>query len=198
MCARRPEHVTLRLVGESGQDEQQVGQAIEVGRGQVVHATVIHVQRCPRRTLGPTYDRTSHVEMSRSRSWGLRLLVKITVPRTIGGMHLGDLCQELENLRETGTPEKINPLFEKIQKVARANIGEFLTLTYVGQVSEDSKISTSVKRRALFAREYPGSVPTQELEHVVRILAKKLERNVLVAPKESGLGGFFKRLMEQF
>ena len=101
-------------------------------------------------------------------------------------------------MNQVRTSKEAQGLFEKIQKVARANIGEFLTLTYVGQVSEDSKISTSVKRRALFAREYPGSVPTQELEHVVRILAKKLERNVLVAPKESGLGGFFKRLMEQF
>jgi flagellar biosynthesis protein FlhG len=89
-------------------------------------------------------------------------------------------------------------LFEKIHKVAAANIGGNLKLNYLGQVSSDPKISTSVKKRALFARDYPTATPTNELELIVKRIAKKLERNVLVDPKESGLGGLFKRLMEHF
>lgn len=89
-------------------------------------------------------------------------------------------------------------LFEKIQKVALANIGHQLQLNYLGQISSDPKVSMSVKKRTLYAREFPASLPSTELEMIVKRLAKKLERNVLVAPQESGLGGFFKRLMEHF
>lgn len=89
-------------------------------------------------------------------------------------------------------------LFEKIHKVAAANIGSPLQLNYLGQISNDPKISTSVKKRALFSQEFPTATPTNELELIVKRIAKKLERNVLVDPKESGLGGLFKRLMEHF
>lgn len=89
-------------------------------------------------------------------------------------------------------------LFDKIHKVAQANIGTDLRLLYLGQVSSDPKISSSVKKRALFSRDYPTAAPTQELEAIVKRIAKKLERNVLVNPRESGLGGLFKRLMEHF
>lgn len=89
-------------------------------------------------------------------------------------------------------------LFEKIQKVALANIGDKLRLNYLGQISSDSKVAVSVKKRALFAREFPTSKPSTELEMIVKRIARKLERNVLVNPQESGLGGLFKRLMEHF
>ena len=89
-------------------------------------------------------------------------------------------------------------LFEKIQKVALVNIGDKLRLNYLGQISSDPKVAISVKKRALFAREFPSSKPSIELEMIVKRIAKKLERNVLVNPQESGLGGLFKRLMEHF
>lgn len=89
-------------------------------------------------------------------------------------------------------------IFEKISKVASANIGGNLRLNFLGQVSSDPKVSASVKKRSLFARDFPSAAPTHELEMIVKRLARKLERNVLVDPKESGLGGLFKRLMEHF
>jgi flagellar biosynthesis protein FlhG len=89
-------------------------------------------------------------------------------------------------------------LFEKIQKVALANIGNQLHLNYLGQISSDPKVVMSVKKRALYTREFPTSLPASELEVIVKRLAKKMERNVLVSPQESGLGGFFRRLMEHF
>lgn len=89
-------------------------------------------------------------------------------------------------------------LFEKIDKVAQANIGNELQLNYLGQISSDPKVSTCVKKRALYTREFPTATPTNELEMIVKRIAKKLERNVLVNPQESGLGGLFKRLMEHF
>ncbi len=89
-------------------------------------------------------------------------------------------------------------LFEKIHKVAQANIGNELRLNYLGQISSDPKVSTCVKKRALYTKEFPTATPSNELEMIVKRIAKKLERNVLVNPQESGLGGLFKRLMEHF
>lgn len=101
-------------------------------------------------------------------------------------------------MNQVRSSKEAEALFEKIHKVAQANIGGTLRLSYLGQVSNDSKISTSVKKRALFCRDFPTATPTNELELIVKRIAKKLERNVLVDPKESGLGGLFKRLMEHF
>ncbi len=101
-------------------------------------------------------------------------------------------------MNQVRSAKEAEGLFEKINKVASANIGGNLRLNFLGQVSSDPKISTSVKKRALFSRDFPAAAPTHELEMIVKRLARKLERNVLVDPKESGLGGLFKRLMEHF
>jgi len=101
-------------------------------------------------------------------------------------------------MNQVRSSKEAESLFEKIHKVAQANIGGSLQLNYLGQVSSDPKISNSVKKRALFSRDFPMATPTTELEQIVKRIAKKLERNVLVDPKESGLGGLFKRLMEHF
>lgn len=101
-------------------------------------------------------------------------------------------------MNQVRSAKEAESLFEKIHKVAAANIGGRLQLNYLGQVSNDLKISNSVKKRALFSRDFPMATPTSELEQIVKRIAKKLERNVLVDPKESGLGGLFKRLMEHF
>ncbi|MFA6188960.1 MAG: MinD/ParA family protein [Sulfuricurvum sp.] len=101
-------------------------------------------------------------------------------------------------MNQVRNEKEASGLFEKIQKVALANIGDKLRLNYLGQISSDPKIAVSVKKRALFTREFPTSKPATELEMIVKRIARKLERNVLVNPQESGLGGLFKRLMEHF
>ncbi|MDD4854253.1 MAG: MinD/ParA family protein [Sulfuricurvum sp.] len=101
-------------------------------------------------------------------------------------------------MNQVRSAQEATALFEKIQKVALANIGEQLKLNFLGQITADPKVSISVKKRALYTREFPTSTPAVELEMIVKKIAKKLERNVLVTAQESGLGGFFKRLMEHF
>ncbi len=101
-------------------------------------------------------------------------------------------------MNQVRSSKEAEGLFEKIHKVAQANIGGGLILNYLGQITSDTKIANCIKKRALFTREYPTATPTTELEQIVKRIAKKLERNVLVDPKESGLGGLFKRLMEHF
>jgi len=89
-------------------------------------------------------------------------------------------------------------VFDKIKKVANANIGSNLDLRLIGKINSDIKVSSSVKRRALFCAEYPSSQPSKDLESIANKIASKLERNVLVTSSESGLSGLFKRLMEHF
>jgi flagellar biosynthesis protein FlhG len=89
-------------------------------------------------------------------------------------------------------------VFEKIKKVAKANIGGDLDLQLLGKINEDAKVSSSVKQRSLFCAEYTSSVPAKDMEAIVRKVALKLERNVLVTSNESGLSGLFKRLIDHF
>jgi len=89
-------------------------------------------------------------------------------------------------------------VFEKIKKVASANIGSKLKLSYIGKINDDTKVSVSVKQRSLFCALYPNSQPSRDLEAIVVNISNKLERNVLVTSNESGLSGLFRRLMEHF
>jgi flagellar biosynthesis protein FlhG len=101
-------------------------------------------------------------------------------------------------MNQVKNTQEAQALFDKIQKVALANIGNGLELAFLGSITQDQKVSMSVKKRSLYTREFPTSSPAIELEMIVRKIAKKLERNVLVKPQESGLGGFFRRLVEHF
>ena len=89
-------------------------------------------------------------------------------------------------------------VFDKIHKVASANINSNLQLKLIGKINADVKVSSSVKKRALFTAEYPTSQPSRDIESIVRKIVSKLERNVLVNSNESGLSGLFKRLIEHF
>ena len=89
-------------------------------------------------------------------------------------------------------------VFEKIKKVAKANIGSDLQLELLGKIHEDVKVSASVKKRALFSASYPASIPARDMEDIMSKIAAKLERNVLVTSNESGLSGLFKRLIDHF
>ena len=89
-------------------------------------------------------------------------------------------------------------IFSKIQKVSHANIGESLQLDLIGKISLDDKVSQSVKRRALFVKEYPASHPTRELEQIADKIMQKLELDVHVGKFESGLAGLFKRILKHF
>ena len=89
-------------------------------------------------------------------------------------------------------------VFEKIKKVAKANIGGNLDLKLLGKINEDVKVSSSVKKRSLFCASYPSSAATKDMQNIMKKIAAKLEHNVLVTSNESGLSGLFKRLIEHF
>ncbi|MEK6660243.1 MAG: P-loop NTPase [Campylobacterota bacterium] len=89
-------------------------------------------------------------------------------------------------------------VYEKIKKVALANIGDKLNLRLIGKINSDIKVSSSVKQRALFAVSYPGSVVHKDIVAIANAINKNLERDVLVTPSESGLSGLFRRLIKHF
>ncbi len=94
--------------------------------------------------------------------------------------------------------QEAEAVFEKIKKVALANIGDKLELKLIGKINSDEKVSSSVKQRALFSVNYPSSEPHRDVVEIANVIMKKLERNMLVTSNESGLTGLFKRLMQHF
>ncbi len=105
---------------------------------------------------------------------------------------IGVIMNQVRNDREA------QAIFGKINKVAKANIGSNLDLKLIGKINNDSKVSNSVKQRALFSVNYPSSQPTRDIESIAASVVDNLERNVLVTSNESGLTGLFRRLMEHF
>lgn len=89
-------------------------------------------------------------------------------------------------------------LYDKISKVAKANIGSALELELLGKVNADEKVSRSIKQRKIFSQENPISPTTRDLEKIVKKLSRNLERNMLVSAEDSGIQGLFKRLMTHF
>ena len=89
-------------------------------------------------------------------------------------------------------------VYEKIKKVAHANIGEQLNLKLIGKINSDIKISSSVKQRELFSANYPSSTPYKDILKIANSINSNLERDMLVSPSESGLSGLFKRLVKHF
>ncbi|MGE4419910.1 MAG: P-loop NTPase [Sulfurimonas sp.] len=89
-------------------------------------------------------------------------------------------------------------VYEKIKKVALANIGEKLNIKLLGKINSDIKVSSSVKQRALFSVMHAGSAVHKDILLIANAISKNLERDVLVMPSESGLSGLFKRLVKHF
>jgi len=101
-------------------------------------------------------------------------------------------------MNQVKSEKEANAVFEKIKKVAKANIVSDLDLRLIGKINSDLKVSSSVKQRALFTMLYPASQPYRDIEKIVSVIMSKLERNMLVSSSESGLSGLFKRLIEHF
>lgn len=99
---------------------------------------------------------------------------------------------------QVGSEKEATLNFEKIEKVAKSKLRNEFSLDFIGHISKDADIQKSVKGRFLFAKNYPNAKCTSEIETISRKLAEKMERKMLDAGRESGLSGFFKRLIKQF
>ncbi len=89
-------------------------------------------------------------------------------------------------------------IFDKIKKVAIANIGNSLSLTLLGKLDNDKLIVRSIKQRTLFTNDAPSSQSANDMYEMAKVLVYRLERKVLENKLNKGFGGFFRRLVEQF
>ncbi|ABB43983.1 Cobyrinic acid a,c-diamide synthase [Sulfurimonas denitrificans DSM 1251] len=105
---------------------------------------------------------------------------------------IGLIMNQVKNEKEAAA------VYEKIKKVAFANIGDKLNLKLIGKIDSDVKVSSSIKQRALFTIVHEGSSVHKDVIAIAKNIVKNLERNVLVSPSESGLSGLFKRLVKHF
>ncbi|MDD3476827.1 MAG: P-loop NTPase [Sulfurimonas sp.] len=105
---------------------------------------------------------------------------------------IGLIMNQVKNQNEA------TAVYEKIKKVALANIGDKLNLKLIGKIDSDVKVSSSIKQRALFSVLHEGSNVHKDIISIANNIVKNLERNVLVSPSESGLSGLFKRLVKHF
>ena len=101
-------------------------------------------------------------------------------------------------MNQVKSEKEAKAVFDKIKKVADANIRNDLDLELIGKINSDIKVSSSVKKRALFSVSYPNSQPHRDIVSIANNIISRLERNMLVTSNESGLSGLFKRLMEHF
>ncbi len=101
-------------------------------------------------------------------------------------------------LNMTKNEKEAQLIYEKIKKVALANIGNNLQLNLAGRLPEDKLITRSIKQRTLFTNDAPNSLASMELRKIVNNLVYKMERKVLKDGDKRSFGSFFKRLIEQF
>ncbi|HRF55858.1 MAG TPA: MinD/ParA family protein [Campylobacterales bacterium] len=85
--------------------------------------------------------------------------------------------------------------YEKIAKITASKIRSDFSLEFLGYICRDPDVQKSVKGRFLFAKNYPNAKCTSEVEKISWKLSEKMERNMLGTDRESGLTGFFKRLI---
>jgi len=101
-------------------------------------------------------------------------------------------------LNMTKSEKEAQQIFDKINKVAMANIGNGLKLNLIGKLPEDKVVSKSIKQRTLFTNDAPNSLATLDMKRIVNNLVYKLERKVLKNDTGKSFGSFFKRIIEQF
>lgn len=89
-------------------------------------------------------------------------------------------------------------IFDKINKVAMANIGGGLKLNLIGKLPQDKLIAKSIKQRTLFTNDSPNSLASLDMKRIVNNLVYKLERKVLKEDTSKSFGSFFKRIIERF
>ncbi len=89
-------------------------------------------------------------------------------------------------------------IFDKINKVAKNNIGKDFKLSLLGNISNDKNVAKSIRNRTIFVKEYPNSMTARDFKNIIKKLIYKLEHKVLDSSKDNSFSGFFKRLIEQF
>lgn len=109
------------------------------------------------------------------------------------GEHRSFVYVVLNMVQNSKEAEKV---FNKIKMVAKKSTPK-LELELIGYLEKSVDVQKSVKQRFLFAKNYPLSSCTGDIERIVSAICDRMERKMLHADKASSLSSFFKKLMRQ-
>jgi flagellar biosynthesis protein FlhG len=99
------------------------------------------------------------------------------------------VMNQVRNQKEAST------IFEKIMTVASNNIeNKKFAIELLGKINSDDFVSKSVKKRILFSKEFPTSLPTMDLENITSNILQKLD--IKMTDKKKGMGEFFRRILK--
>ncbi|MEF3190925.1 MAG: P-loop NTPase [Campylobacterales bacterium] len=109
---------------------------------------------------------------------------------------ISDFCPQIYMvINNTKSEKEAQSVFDKMYKVAQANIQPAPQLELLGSVPRDSGIEKSVRQRFIFAQHFSGSTTAISIEQITRKIATRLERKVLLEKENRGFEGFFRKLL---
>lgn len=94
--------------------------------------------------------------------------------------------------------KEADAIFDKLKKVAIANIGADLDLRLLGKVNKDSGIAKSTKQREIFVKERPETLVADDIAVLARNLVAGTEHKMLENSSDKKFGRFFKKIFQQF
>jgi flagellar biosynthesis protein FlhG len=98
-------------------------------------------------------------------------------------------------MNQVRNQKEANSIFDKITTVASNNIkNENFSVELLGKLNSDEFVSKSIKKRILFSKEFPTSLPATDLEAITSNILLKLE--LKVTDKKKGMGEFFRRILK--
>ncbi len=102
-------------------------------------------------------------------------------------------------VNQVKNPKEGHKIFDTIKKVAIGNIDTDLNLELLGTIRSDPYISRSVKQRVLVCKELSNIASSGDIEKITEALTSNMEHKMLIKDRtKGGVGGFFKKLLEQF
>ena len=100
-------------------------------------------------------------------------------------------------VNEAGNEKEAKEIFKKIFSVAKKNISnENFRIQLIGFISKNKIIEYASVRRELFVKSHPNSSVTMQIFNIAKKIAKIAERQV--NEKNTGVGGFFRRIFSTF
>lgn len=97
-------------------------------------------------------------------------------------------------LNQVKNQKEADLIFDKIIKVASTNIpNKNFTIQMLGKMNSDEFVSKSIKKRILFVKEFPTSIPCMDLEAIATNLLQKLNRKL--EGKKKSVSEFFRKIL---
>ncbi len=99
-------------------------------------------------------------------------------------------------VNQVRSEKEANSVYKKITTVASKNI-ENCNINLLGAINRDENIEKSIRKRVLFAKEFPQTLPSSQLNRISTLIVSNMEHNMLLE-EEQGFVRFFRKLLGKF